>query len=777
MGPTLEEWPCSLSERLCHLSSGGWDWPSSQEGGNAQPFSLSLDVAGPLKTERRSMGLVDEDNLKYMLVGAYRVPKCLLTMGDVPEEAEGMDRLDKDDPLEPDDDLADISPSEPEPEENFLPEDDEDSGLPEAAPIPEPGGDEEKAKDPLDEKIEELMSKVEMSTLYLMVPMRSRRTDQVLEAAQALYKKLRRANLPIVQIHTDRAREFRRRWTVDRGVHHSRTSGSEPEANGTAECAVKFFKRRARQLLISSGAEARDWPLAANHAAELHWRDLMPRDGAAREPLPAFGQEVWYKIKGYMGSEEKKVAAPLPDLPPRWRKAYYRGVASDVQGGHVLCREDGGLVIAKGIRMDVIEPEKLDLLPPAIAVVPSEEQRPPERRLRSKTKGVEEITDKELEDLLDFDKIEIIEHPAPPLLSKVVTEPEIHPTESYAIRVLDQTPPGRLKPNYIHHLLNLLPDEEFPRGDVDEGEPAMPTVSQESKPQLFWSTGAFVHGGVVGLRRTTKSFPSSTRLINQYIRQLDPNHTWTSVALLKNHRTAMHKDAHNRLGQETLLAPLTKFRRGGLWVPGVPVVVREVQGRKVQGSVLQVSKGPIKFHPRDWHEVSGWSGNRVVLAAYTIRADFKLKGEAREYATALGLGLQLPDGNEEVEPPLPPALPPPALRPIRLVRDMMIKSTHITAERLVDLRLNWRELADLRASMQESVRTDDFANKLWMERYNLRSAIRTGYEAGIEMPYTNPHAGRETTREYCNVVDCGHDPNRFYWYFTNNGEDFEGEQT
>ena len=101
-------------------------------------------------------------------------------------------------------------------------------------------------------------------TLYTVVPMRTRHTYNVLEASQAMYKTLRRANLPVVQIHIDRAREFRsrsfRRWTIDRGVHHSRTSGSEPEANGTAECAVKFFKRRARQILISSGAEARDGP-------------------------------------------------------------------------------------------------------------------------------------------------------------------------------------------------------------------------------------------------------------------------------------------------------------------------------------------------------------------------------------------------------------------------------------------------------------------------------------------------------------------------------------
>ena len=112
-----------------------------------------------------------------------------------------------------------------------------------------------------------------------------------------------------MQVHSDRAREFRarsfRRWTIDKGLFHSRTSGSEPSANGTAECAVKFFKRRTRQLLVTAGADPKDWPLAAQHAAELHWRSMMPPDGQPRDPLPAFGQEVWYKVKNYAGSEEE----------------------------------------------------------------------------------------------------------------------------------------------------------------------------------------------------------------------------------------------------------------------------------------------------------------------------------------------------------------------------------------------------------------------------------------------------------------------------------------
>ncbi|CAE7317847.1 GIP [Symbiodinium sp. KB8] len=690
-----------------------------------QPFSLALDVAGPLKTKGRSMGLIDENKLKYMLVGAYRVPRNLLMEGEVPEEEPGLDKLKENDPLE---ECEDYAPSEAE--DLFIPEEEFEPDLPPPVPIPEPGEESTEPEDPLRKRIEELTTKVELVTLYLMVPMRSRHSHDVLEAAQAMYNKLKRASLPVMQIHSDRAREFRarsfRRWTIDKGLFHSRTSGSEPAANGTAECAVKFFKRRARQLLITSSAEARDWPLAAQHAAELHWRAMMPPDGRPRDPLPAFGQEVWYKIKSYAGSKEKKVVGPLPDLPPRWRKASYRGVAPDVPGGHVLCRQDGGLVIAKGIRMDVVEPERLGLLPPVAAVVPAEEEIPPERRLRTKAKGVEEITDQDLEDIFDIDKRELIE--APPALSKAVTEPEkLHPAETYALEILTKSVNGELvKPNQIHHLLNLLPEEPFPR---HEG-------GQDKGAKKAWSTGVFIHGGVAGLKRSTKSFPSTTKVINAYVKQLDPGHQWTSVAILKNYHTAMHKDPHNSLHHQTLLAPITKFRRGGLWVPGVlddyPVVTKEVQGRKVEGHVLQVSRGPVKFHPREWHEVANWSGTRVVLAAYTVRSDEKIKPEDRELA--IELGFQLPPRPEAQPPPPPLNQPPPSLKPIRVVRDMMLKSVHISATRLAELRLDWEEIEDIRNDMVATDNTRDFANKLWIDRYNIRSAVQIGCEAGLEEP-------------------------------------------
>ncbi|CAE7217810.1 GIP [Symbiodinium microadriaticum] len=692
-----------------------------------QPFSLALDVAGPLKTKGRSMGLIDENKLKYMLVGAYRVPKDLLMEGEVPEEEPGLDKLKENDPLE---ECEDYAPSEAE--DLFIPEEEFEPDLP-------PGDESIEPEDPLKKRIDELTTKVELVTLYLMVPMRSRHTHDVLEATQAMYNKLRRASLPVMQIHSDRAREFRarsfRRWTIDKGLFHSRTSGSEPAANGTAECAVKFFKRRARQLLITSSAEARDWPLAAQHAAELHWRVMMPPDGRPREPLPAFGQEVWYKIKNYAGSKEKKI---------EWLLMFLADMSFVAKMGDWLSQRASEWMLWS--RRNLIY-YHLWLL-----FVPAEEEIPPERRLRTKAKGVEEITDQDLEDIFDIDKREIIE--APPALSKAATEPEkLRPAEIYALEILANNINGELvKPNQIHHLLNLLPEEPFPR---HEG-------GQDKGTKKAWSTGVFIHGGV----------------INAYVKQLDPGHQWTSVAILKNYQTAMHKDPHNSLDHQTLLAPITKFRRGGLWVPGVlddhPVVTKEVQGRKVEGHVLQVSQGPVKFHPREWHEVAKWSGTRVVLAAYTIRSDEKIKPQDR--ALAIELGFQLPPG-PETQPPLPPpSQPPPSLKPLRVVRDTMLKSVHIPATRLAELRLDWEEIEDIRNDMVATDNTRDFANKLWIDRYNIRSAVQIGCEAGLEEPYRDPTTGENTNREYCTVVDCGHSRNRSYWYFTYKSDDFPGER-
>ena len=217
----------------------------------------------------------------------------------------------------------------------------------------------------------------------MVQPLLSRKGPEVLQAVQQFEVQLGRRRLPLHVGHTDRAKEFQTRamkaWMADQGSHHSRSSGSEPAGNSTAELGVRWVKARTRALL--SDVRAKEWPLAAQHAAQKQWNEKLPPKSSGtrschlkvglriRLALHLFGQVVWFKAKAYVGKEEQKAdeaKAKNPDLPPRWKKRFYRGRALDVPNGHIIAREDGGLVIAKGVREKVVIPEEIE--PPLLPV-------------------------------------------------------------------------------------------------------------------------------------------------------------------------------------------------------------------------------------------------------------------------------------------------------------------------------------------------------------------------------------------------------------------------
>ena len=74
------------------------------------------------------------------------------------------------------------------------------------------------------------------------------------------------------------------------------------------------------------------------------------------------------------------------DLPRRWHRAWYRGPSMEVPDGHLLLREGGGLVIAKGLKAWVQEPhlEEPPLLDDMMVDDGQEEPAAPMRRYRSK---------------------------------------------------------------------------------------------------------------------------------------------------------------------------------------------------------------------------------------------------------------------------------------------------------------------------------------------------------------------------------------------------------
>ena len=257
------------------------------------------------KTKGRNF---DESNYKYLLVGAYRIPAQLPKDPKVEEEVVPEDtrrsrpiELDEGVGAAPIDDLPDFAESFGE-EGGEEPK--EDPGKADEGP-----GD---AKDDLEEKVKEFKKPLELRTLYLAQPLLSRKGPEVLQAIQNFRIQLKRRKVPLDHIHSDRAREFQTRalrtWVAEHGIYHTRSSGSEPAGNSTAELGVRWVKARTRALLFN--VPAKEWPLAAQHAVHRLWEERMPSSGRVEDKLkPAFGQVVWFKTKGYVGVKEKKADA------------------------------------------------------------------------------------------------------------------------------------------------------------------------------------------------------------------------------------------------------------------------------------------------------------------------------------------------------------------------------------------------------------------------------------------------------------------------------------
>ena len=329
------------------------------------PCVLSVDTAGPFRAKGAG-------GYRYLLVGCYRHPKL---EGTNPEDEKKPHVAPEEILPRPDDDL------------DWILEDDEDGGVGEVPP-PEPDQEEEDLS-PADKEIEELKDlakPVEFVSIYLARPLRTRKKAEALRAIQEMYIQLRSSGFPLNRLHMDRAREFQsgalEHWAAARDVDLSRTQGSDPAQNGTAERAVGYVKMRMRILLAQakelSGLEddvvKSWWPMAADTAVTQQQSMAMGRKfpSAAR-----FGSRVFTKRKGYgTGSPG--------DLKPKWIGGYYLGPARSVPGGHMVYTDEGNLWFTTSIRQ--FEDREAETEP---SIVPSAPDLLPARRVKGKTRAVE----------------------------------------------------------------------------------------------------------------------------------------------------------------------------------------------------------------------------------------------------------------------------------------------------------------------------------------------------------------------------------------------------
>ena len=144
---------------------------------------------------------------------------------------------------------------------------------------------------------------VRVKNLTFTEVVRSRAVKDVLPALARIYARLRHLGLPLLRIHCDRARELTsavvRRWTLDRGVITTLTTGSSYKTNGRVEAEVGAVKRAVRTLISANLCPLSSWPLALRHVGERRLRSQLQSIGWPAAPLLKFGTRAYALKKSW----------------------------------------------------------------------------------------------------------------------------------------------------------------------------------------------------------------------------------------------------------------------------------------------------------------------------------------------------------------------------------------------------------------------------------------------------------------------------------------------
>ena len=175
--------------------------------------------------------------------------------------------------------------------------------------------------------------------------------------------------------------------------------------------------------------------------------------------------------------------------------------------------------------------------------------------------------------------------------------------------------------------------------------------------QRSFTTGAYIHQEVVGLRRNLRNHRWASELLARTMAASFPGKVFSSLALFRDLKQPAHRDSTNGPWENLLLA-CTEFGGGGLWIQsdGGPVK-RRIFDKDVEGKVLGWKKGKIAFDAHRWHSTEDWTGTRLVLAGYTVAGLENLGAGDRKLLWSRGFTLGTAP-EKSLEPEVDPTWPP-----------------------------------------------------------------------------------------------------------------------
>ncbi|CAE7783375.1 unnamed protein product [Symbiodinium sp. CCMP2592] len=155
--------------------------------------------------------------------------------------------------------------------------------------------------------------------------------------------------------------------------------------------------------------------------------------------------------------------------------------------------------------------------------------------------------------------------------------------------------------------------------------------------------GLFCKGGITGLAKSSTHHVAASRLFNQVVREVAPDHTWTSLSISVDNGTTPHVDSNNT-SETSLLVGLTHHSAGHLWIQdNSGDTWMEASGVKYLGTTYATARRAVLFNSRlCLHGTLPWQGTRCVLLAYTVGSRAGVRDDhARHLEEA---GYQLPSG-------------------------------------------------------------------------------------------------------------------------------------
>ena len=165
------------------------------------------------------------------------------------------------------------------------------------------------------------------------------------------------------------------------------------------------------------------------------------------------------------------------------------------------------------------------------------------------------------------------------------------------------------------------------------------------KPSAYVIVGAFTYGGVVGITRTTRRLPWTTRVLTKVLRLTSPGIRTTSICVSCNVQSPPHRDRWNILKSQNVVVSLEQPSTGGeLWVERRSPFSRRCQknmtcgNQTIVGDVHQLRQ-PVVFEPKQWHHTLPWVGNRMVLVGYSTCGFSRMSPEDVTFLRTHGFSL------------------------------------------------------------------------------------------------------------------------------------------